>query len=192
MQKRSFLILVLLLNLFKLQAKEKLPNIPQSPSFKIGYANVEYISGFLPETKMIASEYASFEKQLKSQLEAKIEAFEKQVHAFEQGYKSMTEAVQNQKKLELQQLQGSIEQFQLELREKADNKQSDLLKPIYDKILNAIQQVAKENGYTHVLNFNVGNVPLLLYVDEAHNISDWVLKKLGIDPGAKKDGNNKE
>lgn len=192
MQKRSFLILVLLLSLFNVYAKEKSTNIPQSPSLKIGYTNVEYILGFLPETKMIASEYASFEKQLANHLEAKIEAFQKQVHAFEQGRESMTEAAKNQKQLELQQLQGSIKQFQLELQEKSDNKQMDLLKPVYDKIMNAIQQVAKENGYTHVLNPNVGNIPVLLYVDEAHNISDWVLRKLGIDPDAAKVQNNKK
>jgi|688.fasta_scaffold319263_2 outer membrane protein len=192
MQKRSFLILVLLLSLFKVYAKEKLPNIPQSSPLKIGYTNVEYILGLLPEAKMIASEYASFEKQLNNQLIAKIEAFQKQADAFEQGKEVMTEAARNQKKIELQQLEGSIRQFQLELQEKSDNKRNDLLRPIYDKIINAIQQVAKENGYTHVLNTNVGNMPVLLYADEAHNISDWVLKNLGIDPDATKVNNSKK
>jgi outer membrane protein len=178
--------------LFKVYAKEKLPNIPQSSPLKIGYTNVEYILGLLPEAKMIASEYASFEKQLNNQLIAKIEAFQKQADAFEQGKEVMTEAARNQKKIELQQLEGSIRQFQLELQEKSDNKRNDLLRPIYDKIINAIQQVAKENGYTHVLNTNVGNMPVLLYADEAHNISDWVLKNLGIDPDATKVNNSKK
>ncbi len=188
-KKRLFLILALMLSLFKLNAKEKSPNI-QPPSLKIGYTNVEYIFSTLPEIKTIESEHASFEKQLNNQLEARVEAFQKQAQAFQQGYEAMTEVVRNQKQLELQQLEGSLKQFQLELHEQSDNKKINLLRPVYDKILNAIEQVAKENGYTHVLNANVGGIPALLYADEEHNISDLVLKKLGIDPDKAK-GNKK-
>ncbi|HAN49662.1 MAG TPA: outer membrane chaperone Skp [Amoebophilaceae bacterium] len=181
MQKKLFLTLALMLSLCKLYAKEKSSHI-QPPPLKIGYTSVEYILGFLPETKAIKSEYTSLEKQLKNQLEARVGDFQQKVQAFQQGYEAMTEAVRNQKQLELQKLQGSLEQLQLESQEKLTSKQTNLLKPVYEKITNTIAQVAKENGYTHVLDNNVGGIPILLYADAEHDISDLVLKKLGIDP----------
>jgi outer membrane protein len=177
MQKKIFLMLAFVLSIFKLYAKEKSP-----APLKIGYADVEYILGFLPESKTIESEYASFEKQLQKQLEPRIREFQQKVKAFQQGQEAMTEAVRNKKTLELQQLQGTLEQLQLGVQENLTSKRISLIKPIYDKIAHATKQVAKRSGYTHVLNASVGDFSILLYADESDNISDRVLKELGIDP----------
>ena len=181
MQKKMFLTLILTALLFSVEAQEVSPPTQPSP-LKIGYTNVEYILGFLPETKKIESEYVSFEKQLKNQLEAKIGEFQQKMQAFEQGYEAMTEAVRKQKQLELQQLRNNLEQLQLDAQEKLANKHTSLLKPVYEKIQSKIEEVAKENGYTHVFNANTGAIPVLLYASEEHNISEQVLKKLGVSP----------
>ncbi len=186
MQKRFFLTLALMLSLFKLYAKEKSSHI-QPPPLKIGYANMEYIFTSLPEAKAMQSECATFEKQLNNQIKAGIEDFQQKRQVFEQSYEAMTEAVRNQKELELQQLQKSLNQLQLALPEKIAGKQSNLLRPVYEKVQSAIAQIAKENGYTHVLSDHIAGIPVLLYADEKHNISDRVLKKLGIDLDKEKD-----
>ena len=181
MQKKMFLTLILTALLFSAEAQEALPPTQPSP-LKIGYTNVEYILSFLPETKKIESEYVSFENQLKNQLAAKLEEFQQKVQTVQQGLEAMTEAVRNQKQLELQQLQKNFEQLQLDAQEKLANKHSSLLKPVYEKIQSKIEEVAKENGYTHVFNAKTGGIPVLLYASEEHNISDQVLKKLGVSP----------
>lgn len=181
MQKRIFLALALMLSLCKLYAKDKRPGT-QSPSIKIGYASMEYIFRFLPEVKAIASECASLEKQLRSKVEASLAGYYQKEQAFKQGRDTMTEAVRNQKQLELQQLRGDCERLQLEFQDKLESKHIDLLKPVYEKVSNAIEKVAEEDGYTHILSASVGGMPILLYVSEEHHISDRVLKKLGVDP----------
>jgi outer membrane protein len=186
MQKRVFLTLALMLSIFKLYAKEKSSHIQPLP-LKIGYVNMEHILIRLPETKAMQSECATFEKQLNNQIKAGIEDFQQKRQVFEQSYEAMTEAVRNQKQLELQQLQKSINQLQLALPDKVVGKQSNLLEPVYEKIQSAIAQIAKESGYTYVLGNDIGSIPVLLYADEQHNISDRVLKKLGIDPNKEKD-----
>mmetsp|Transcript_3879 Transcript_3879/g.8752 ORF Transcript_3879/g.8752 Transcript_3879/m.8752 type:complete len:192 (+) Transcript_3879:5541-6116(+) len=179
MQKKILLILFLSLGVNHSYAKTKLDSV-QSSSLKIGYTNMEYLLSFLPEKKKIESEYASFEKQIKNQLATSVGEFKQKWQDFEQGYETMTEEVRNKKESELQQLQGDLEKLQIELQEKLTSKHTNLLKPIYEKITQAIEQVAKEQGYTHVFNANVGNLPVLLYADEQYNVSMQVLQKLGV------------
>ena len=185
MQKRILLTLALLLSMAKLYAKEKSFSV-QPVSVKVGCANVGYIFDFLPEKKTIESECNSFEKQLKKQLEIKSEELQQKFKAFQQGYEAMTEAVRNKKQLELQQLHGSFEQLQQEAQEKFVGKNAELLSPVYAKIKNAIEQVAKKNGYTHILSVSTETFSALLYADETYNISDLVLRELGIDPAETK------
>jgi outer membrane protein len=180
MQKKILLTLALLLSMAKLYAKEKSFSV-QPVSVKVGCANVGYIFNFLPEKKTIESECKSFERQLKKQLEVKSEEFQQKAKAFQQSYEAMTEAVRNKKQLELQQLHGGLEQLQLESEEKLVSKSAGLLGPVYDKITNAIEQVAKKNGYTHILNVSTEPFSALLYADEKYDISDLVLRELGID-----------
>jgi len=186
MQKRLFLTLGLMLGLYTLYAKEK-SHGTHSPSLKIGYVNVDQILGFLPEAKAVDSELTSFARQLEKQLEEKTKEYHQKEQAFRKGHASMEEAVKNRKELELQQLQGNIRRLQLEAQEKFVSKNASLLAPIYEKVKNAIAQVAKENGYTHVLNADVEGMSVLLYANAEHNLFDLILQKLGVAPNKTKD-----
>ena len=172
MKNRLLLTLAFVLVLPNLQAKDK--------PLKIGYTNLDYILSLLPETKRIETDYKSFEKQLKNRLEAKVGEFQEKLQALEKGYETMTDPVRKQREAELLQLKSSLEQLQIESQESLANKNVELLKPVYEKIQQAIERVAKENGYTHVFNQETGGIFILLYAPEEYDISDLVLKKLGI------------
>ena len=165
-------------------AKPKAADAAPDQPIKIGFAHIEYILSFLPETKRIESELMSFKKQLEAQLKVKGVAFQKKLQAFQQGYATMTEAVKQKTQRELQGLQAELEQIQLSSQEKMATKQAKLLKPVYEKIYNKINHVAEKNRYTHIFNADAGGVPVLLYTDKKHNISDLVLKQLGVQPPA--------
>lgn len=174
MKNRLLFVLVFFLAVSSVKAVEK--------PIKIGYVNLEYIVSLLPDTKQIDSDLKSFEKQLKSKLQLKAIELQNKLQSYQDGYKTMTEAVKNQKENELQQLQGEFEKLQMESQNDLANKQVELIRPIYDKIQKAVQAVAKENKYTHVLNADTGGMLIVLYADEEYNISNLVLRKLGIDP----------
>ena len=164
-----------------LQAKEK--------PLKIGYAKLDYILSLLPETKRVEANYKSFEKQVKNQVEAKIIEFQEKLQAFQKGYETMTDTVRDQKETELRQLQSTIEQLQIESQESLANKHTELLKPVYEKVQQAVEKVAKEKGYTHILNADtgdIGDIAILLYAAEEYDISNLVLQKLGVTPTKEK------
>ena len=56
------------------------------------------------------------------------------------------------------------------------------MEPVYKKVGKAIEDTAKENGYTFVLNQQIGGLDVILYGDEKADISDLVLKKMGVTP----------
>ena len=60
-------------------------------------------------------------------------------------------------------------------------KQSDLIGPVFEKVGKAIEEVALEHGYAYIINPQmIGGGDVLLYSNEQFNISDLVLKKLGV------------
>ena len=57
-------------------------------------------------------------------------------------------------------------------------KRQELVKPIQDKVFEAMQEVATKKAYTFV--FDKANQSNLVYADPKMDISDVVLKEMGI------------
>jgi len=149
---------------------------------KIGYTSPDYILSLMPETKQIESEFKAYESQLQKQLESKMKDFQQKGQEFQQNAANMTDLVRADKEEELVNLQASIEKFQREAQNSISQKRNELLQPAYRKIQEAINEVAEENNYTHIISSDVGGASILLYAKQAYDVSDLVLKKLGINP----------
>ncbi|NOT52145.1 MAG: OmpH family outer membrane protein [Chitinophagaceae bacterium] len=76
---------------------------------------------------------------------------------------------------DLQAFQEELSNADAQIQQAQQYKQQELLKPYYAKAKKAIEQVAKEKGYTHVMNTDV-----FLVAPEADDISLAVVAKLGI------------
>ena len=149
---------------------------------KIGYTNVEYILSFLPETKQVQSEVQAYGTQLQNQLQSKVTDFQTKAESFQKNAPSMTDIIRADKQEELQNLQASIEKFQREAQTAITSKETELFKPLFEKLSNAINEVAEEENFSHVFSAGVPGVDVLLYAKPSDDISNIVLKKLGIDP----------
>ena len=62
-------------------------------------------------------------------------------------------------------------------------KRAELIKPIQDRVYNAIQEMASDRNYVFV--FDKANQSNLIFADPRYDKSDLVLKKLGINPNNK-------
>jgi outer membrane protein len=155
----------------------------QAP-LKIGYTDVQYVLSQMTESKQIESELKTYNDQLAAQLKSKSTEFETKVKDYQQKSGTMTEVVKADTEKELQRLQQSIQEFQRTAEQSLQQKQQTLLKPALDKLQKNIDLVADENGFTYVFNSDGGGSPLLLHAPKDGDISDLVLKKMGITPGA--------
>ena len=151
---------------------------------KIGYTNADYILNLLPEAKQIESDLKSHEKVLQNQIQAKYKEFETKMADYQTNAESWDELIRADKEQELQGLQQSMQKFQSDAEQSLMKKRETLLKPAYEKIGKAIEDVAKENGYSHVFSLGAPGLDILLYAREQDDITNLVLKKLGVTPPA--------
>ncbi|RZK23464.1 MAG: OmpH family outer membrane protein [Hymenobacter sp.] len=155
----------------------------QAP-LKIGYTSVEYVLSQMPERKQIESDLKAYSSQLEAQMKSKQADFETKLKAYQGGGSTMTAVVKADKEKELQGLQQGLQEFQSTAQQSLQQKQQSLLSPALDKIQKNIDLVANENGYSYVLNSDAGSSPILLHGPKDGDISDLILKKMGITPTA--------
>src|SRR5688500_11318011 len=151
-------------------------------SSKIGFADVDYIFSQMPEAKQIDTELKSTQTQLKTQIDSKTQEFQKKLADYQANLNTMLDAVRQNTERELTMLQENLQKLQQDAQTTIQNKQAQLMEPVYKKVGKAIEDVAKENGYTFILNQQIGGLDVILYGDENSDVSDLVLKKLGVTP----------
>lgn len=151
-------------------------------SSKIGFADVDYIFSQMPEAKQIETELQSTQTQLKNQIDGKVQEFQKKYADYQANLNTMLDAVRQNTERELTQLQENLQKLQQDAQVTIENKRNQLMQPVYKKVGQAIEDVAKENGFTFILNQQIGGLDVILYGDEKNDVSDLVLKKLGVTP----------
>jgi outer membrane protein len=148
---------------------------------KLGYADTDYILMQLPDSKKIETDLQAHGSQLEATLKSKVADYENKLKAYQQGAATMIDAIRQDKEAELTQLQQGIEKFRQDAETSFARKNQDLMKPVVDKIGKAIEAVAKEQGYTFIISMQApGGNDILLHSDEKFDISNDVLKKLGV------------
>ncbi len=151
-------------------------------SVKIGYADVDYILSQMPETKQVEAELRTLNTQLQNQLQTKYQEYQQKLQAYQQQASTMADAIRQEKETELAQLEQRITKLQQDAQSNIQQKQGDLMQPLYEKIGDSIEKVAKANGFTYVINGQIGGIDVVLYADEQYDISDLVLTDMGITP----------
>jgi outer membrane protein len=138
----------------------------------------------MPESKQIESDLKAYGTQLEAQLKTKTNEYQTKLEAYQKGAQSMTPVVKADTEKELTRLGQSIQEFQQTAQQSMQQKQQTLLRPVLDKIQKNIDAVADEQGYTYILNSDSGSNPILLHGPKDGDVSDVILKKMGITPTA--------
>jgi outer membrane protein len=145
---------------------------------KVGHINSNDLLTAMPERTTVQKELEEYANQLKVTLDAMSKEYETKVGDFQSKQDVMTDIIKDNKIKEITDLEKRIKEFQQTAEADLQKKEQDLLQPIIDKAKTAINDVAKENGYTYVLDSSVG---VVLYSVETDDILPKVKKKLGIE-----------
>lgn len=158
--------------------------VANAQEVKIGYTNVEYIMSLMPEMEQIDADIKDYSNQLGQQIQTKNADFQRQLQAYQQAAPNMTEDARATKEQELQKLQQGNQKFEQDAQAGYQRKLQELLEPVQTKVYNAINSVAAENNYTHILSESAGQAPVLLYTKDNDPFTDLVLSKLGLEAPA--------
>ncbi|XWW46685.1 OmpH family outer membrane protein [Fibrella sp. USSR17] len=160
------------------------PRATAATPIKIGYTSMDYLLGQVPEAKDIQNQLTIQRTQLENEQQRMSKEFQDKLAAYEKGSAQMSEVIRADREKELQGLQTRFQEFQRNAETTLQQKYQQLVSPVLQKIQKNIDAVAKENAYSHVFNLDAGagTAVILLYAPEDGNISDMVLKKMGVTP----------
>lgn len=164
------------------------PSTVAAGPVKLGYTNIDYILSQTPESKDIQNQLTIQRTQAENELKRLQKEFEDKLAAYEKGQAQMSDVIKADREKELQSLQSRTQEFNQSAQQQLQAKYQQLVNPVIQKIQKNIDAVAKENAFTYIFNLDAGagTTPILLYAPEEGNVTDLVLKKMGITPAPPK------
>jgi len=145
----------------------------------VGHLNFQEIIQLMPEYETASKEYDIYKLSLEDQLkQIETEYLGAQKKMDEESKKPAPS--QTKMKLYAQQMelmQQNYQEMQQTVQDSLNIKMGELVEPIKTKVTNAVAEIAKEKGYSHVIDNSMGT---LIYADAKHDISAAVKTKLGI------------
>ena len=169
--KRVFKVLFLGVALFMLSGVA-------NAQVKIAHVNTAEILDAMPDKAKAEKNLEKYYDELQNQLQAMAKEYQTKMQDYEANQATMSNLVKQSKEKEIVDLQTRIQQFQVNAENEFEAKRAELLKPMLDKIQNAINTVGKEKGYTYILDLATGAT---VYVgDNAVDCTKDVKAKLGI------------
>ena len=146
-----------------------------SSAQKIGYISTDEIMVSMPEAAKVDTALNQFQQSLYQNAQDKQTAFNEAVAKFYKDSVTMNPSLKEVKRTELQKQVQELSGAEQTIQQQMQQKQQELLSPVQKRLLNAIQEVAKENGYAYVLPKEA-----LLVAPPGDDISALVKRKLGL------------
>lgn len=144
---------------------------------KIGYIDVSKLVTAMPEYKKADTAMAEYQNALSQQYADMVTEFnEKDSLLSSKDTVKYTKAQLEVKRRDLGQLYLKIQGWNQQAQQLYDSKQNELLTPVQNKAMKAVQDVAKENGYGYVFSRQA----LVIDPPTADDLLPLVKKKLNI------------
>ena len=123
---------------------------------KIGYVDSGSLLTMMPKVKEAESNLETLGKQLQAKGQKMMQDFQVKYQDLERRAQAGDIAPKDQEAqvAMLKEEENKILQYEQEMQSQLAAKRDELLAPILEEVRNAIQTVAKENGYTYIFDGN--------------------------------------
>jgi outer membrane protein len=152
-------------------------NVFAQGKVKLGHINSDSLLKVMPGRDSAIAKIQAEAEVYQKLLTTMNTEYESKATDYQTNYNTMSELIKQTKLAELQDLQTRIEKFQTSASDSLQSKQTLLLQPIIDTAKKAIEDVAKENGYTYIFDSALG---MILFSTDTDDIMPLVKKKIGI------------
>ncbi|MDB5203212.1 MAG: OmpH family outer membrane protein [Ferruginibacter sp.] len=146
---------------------------------KIGYISTDELIGIMPEAEKADAELKEFQASLAQQGQDLMKDLSMKDSLFVKDSAKLSPTMKEIKRKELIELYQKVQSWQQQGQELYQAEAQKKIAPLRDKAMEAIKNVAKENGYTYVLDINS-----VIVAPPGDDILPLVKKKLGIKDAA--------
>lgn len=163
---------------------------------KFAYVDSKYILSHMPEYVAAQKQINELSSEWQAQVEQKYTAIEQLEKSFQAEKILLTEEMKKKREADINERREEAKQYQKSkfgVEGDLFKKREELVAPIQEQIFQAIEDIASQSQYMVV--FDKANHSNLLYTNPKHDISDKVLKKMGLKPGEvldKEDGDKED
>lgn len=154
---------------------------------KFAYVDTDYILENIPEYKEAQEELDKLSIEWQKQLERRYSEIDKMYKNYQAEQILLTEDMKTKREEEIIKKEKEAKEYQKQkfgVDGELFQKRQELVKPIQDKVYQAVQDVANISSLDIVFDKSSGLT--VLYSNAKYNKSDAVLKKMGYKPGETK------
>lgn len=148
---------------------------------KFGYVDTEYILKKLPEFRSAQRQLDELSSQWQMEIDLKYTLLDRKFKEYKAEEPLLTSEQRRKREEEIVKMETEVKKFENEKFGPEGElfiKRKELIKPIQDKVFQAIQKVAKDGVFDFVFD-TAGNMVLLIS-DPKYDLSDEVLDILGV------------
>jgi outer membrane protein len=143
---------------------------------KFGHVDMQALMQVMPERATAEADFNNVQKEMEEILGEMQNDYQTKMKGLETLGEDASEIKRNAKIADLQDIQQRIQNYTQAAQGQLQQKQAELMKPVYDKAQAAIEEVAKEKGLIYVFEAN----SLLFKSNESIDVLPLVKAKLGI------------
>ena len=148
----------------------------------IAYMDSEYILGRLPEYATVQQQLDRLSGDWQKELDAMKRELDTRFREYQSRELLYTPEERQRKRQEIVRAENELEQLRTRYfgpEGEIFTRQEQLTRPLQERILEAVEQVATAEGYDYV--FDISGDFLFMFRRQQYNVSDLVLRELGID-----------
>ena len=144
---------------------------------KIGYVNSSKIFDELPEAREAAKRLENYTKPIQDTLQMLKQQITDKIEEYRKKSALMTEQAKATAQQELQDMQARAQEYASGKDQELARQRDVIFSPVREKILKAIDLIAKREKYSFVLDQNE-NVNIVLFADPKNDLTNRVLDNL--------------
>ena len=152
---------------------------------KYACVNSEYILHNIPDYVTAMNKLAKFTEEWQSELEAKQQEVDELRERYQQEAYLLPDNLKQRRQDEFHTKDAELRALQRQrfgAGGDLDKKRAELMRPVQERLYNAIERVAREKNYAFV--FDKASGTTVLYVSDKYDISKQVLEMLGVKVGS--------
>lgn len=156
---------------------------------KYAYVNTQYILDNIPDYKNAQQQLDNLSIQWQKEIEDKYAIIDKLYKAYQAEQVLLTEEMKKRRQDEITQKEKDVKDLQKQrFGYEGDlfKKKQEMVKPIQDKIYNAVKKLATDQSYAVI--FDKSGDLIMLYANPKYDKSDDILLALGFKPAKKESG----